>query len=216
MAIQRAARGMLAQRALERRRAQLVRRLTVLCERSTSRLLDDVGCYKGFLQDEGRNWRAFGLIPPAGTPYVGVNLTPEAGTGDTKGKAVGKKGNKGAVRSIDTCCGIISGPATTRLSSSDDNLSLLCACLSTMQLPEPPPGTVWPTQDLSVSSYVALPSPWDVHSASSLNLQESSVEKGAGTVDEKEKEKEKEKEGEAVGERLPSLYGRIARDVKLF
>ena len=59
--IQRIARGMLGQSKMERKRDEVIMRLTSACTRSTSRLLDDVRGCKGFLDNESRNWRAFGI-----------------------------------------------------------------------------------------------------------------------------------------------------------
>ena len=48
--IQRIARGMLGQSKMERKRDEVIMRLTSACTRSTSRLLDDVRGCKGFFE----------------------------------------------------------------------------------------------------------------------------------------------------------------------
>ena len=78
--------------------------------------------------------------------------------------------------------------------------------LSTLQLPEAPPGNVHPTQDLA-SSYVTLPEPW-VYSSVALDLQDSS-EKAEGAGDELKMDSD-------LAAHLPCMYKKIAQDITLF
>ena len=206
VAIQRIVRGALGHRMLERRRDEVIVRLAKACARDTSRLLDDVRCYKAFLSDESRNWRAFGLTPPPGIPYDGREEpgTTAAKHIQGKGGVGGRKKGKTAVRSVDTC-----GTLVSRADKRPD-VALLSECLRTMQLPEAPPGTVLPMQDLCASSYVEVPQPWNVYSSKTLSLQDSG-EKGEGVGEGNE-------DVQAVDPavHLPCLYKKIAQSVKLF
>ena len=137
--------------------------------------------------------------PPPGIPYGEADRL-----GATKLKrGVGPKRNKNRfVRSVDTCGTIVSGTATRQ------NIDLLRECLSTLQLPEAPPGTVHPTQDLCASSYVTLPEPWNVYSSVALDLQDSS-EKAEGAGDELKMDSD-------LAAHLPCMYKKIAQDITLF